>query len=232
MISVRRVGLMAEMQGRDLIRRRGALVLLVALPLAFYLVSSGDRHAPVTGGVGMAFAVSGAALFSILSSRDVDQRLVLTGYRPIELLLGRLGFLAPLGLAIAGGFGVVISLVSHPARWWIVAFGLATVALQAVSVGLAVGAALPRELEGTLVLIGVIGVELATKPDAAFAKLLPFDGARRIIEAGMAHSGPIAAPFGASLVYSAALLAAARVLVAHRVFVRRPTALAPIDLRG
>jgi hypothetical protein len=31
----------------------------------------------------------------VLSSRDVDQRLVLCGYRPIELLLGRLLFPGP-----------------------------------------------------------------------------------------------------------------------------------------
>ena len=168
---VGRVLLMAEMHGRDLIRRHVALGLLVALPLSFYLASAGrDAFAPVTGGIGMAFAVSGAALFSIMSARGVDQRLVLAGYRPVELLLGRLGFLGPLALALAATFTALMERLSHPTRIWIVGLGLAAVALQAVPFGLAVGAAVPRELEGTLVVIGVIGVQLASGSDAAVSK--------------------------------------------------------------
>ena len=87
MTAPQRVVMMAEMHGRDLVRRRVALALLVALPLSFYLASAGSGDGAVaTGGVGMAFAVAGAALFSELSSADVDQRLVLGGYRPFELL--------------------------------------------------------------------------------------------------------------------------------------------------
>ena len=68
---------MAEMHGRDLVRRHAALGLLIALPLSFYLASSSSHGAVSSGGVGMAFAVSGAALFSVLSSREADQRLIL-----------------------------------------------------------------------------------------------------------------------------------------------------------
>ena len=71
---------MGEMHGRDLTRRHVALGLLVALPLSFYLASSAQAtESFVAGGVGMAFSVSGATLFSILSSTEVDQRLVLGG---------------------------------------------------------------------------------------------------------------------------------------------------------
>ena len=76
MKSLRRVVIMAEMHGRDLTMRHAALALLVALPLSFYLASIGNyHHAIVAGGVGMAFAISGATLFSVLSSGEVDQRL-------------------------------------------------------------------------------------------------------------------------------------------------------------
>jgi hypothetical protein len=89
--------MMAEMHGRDLLRRPAALLLLLALPMAFY-VSAGDPDtAAGAGGVGMAFAVAGATLFSTISSAEVDRRLVLGGYRPVELVLGRLLFLGPLG---------------------------------------------------------------------------------------------------------------------------------------
>ena len=58
-----RVLIMAEMHGRDLLRRHVALLLLVALPLAFYLSSGrSGRYAVTAGGVGMAFAIAGATL--------------------------------------------------------------------------------------------------------------------------------------------------------------------------
>ena len=82
----------AEMQGRDLVRRRLALVILVALPLAFYLSMIGnptDPFALVAGGIGMSWSVASAALFAVLAARRVDPRLVLAGYRPRDLLLGR-----------------------------------------------------------------------------------------------------------------------------------------------
>jgi hypothetical protein len=217
-----RIVLMAEMHGRDLIRRHAAIGLLIALPLSFYLASaSDDAHAPVTGGIGMSFAVSGAALFSIMSARAVDQRLVLAGYRPVELLLGRVGFLGPLALSIAAGFAVLMSRLSHPARIWIVVLGLAAVALQAVPFGLAIGAAVPRELEGTLALIGVIGVQLASHSDSVATKVLPFHGPRRLIEAGLVHHGALLLPGLVTAAYGTALLIVARVLIARRIMVRK-----------
>jgi hypothetical protein len=223
--SFRRVLTMGEMHGRDLLRHRGALALLVALPLSFYLSAvDAERAQPfVAGGVGMAFSISGATLFSILSSREVDQRLVLSGYRPIELLLGRLLFLAPFGLVIAAGFATLMSVASDPARPGLLAFAVATVAAAAVPFGLAVGAAVPRELEGTLVLIGVVGVQLASDSDTLVAKLLPFYGPRRLIEVGAVGDGPVAWPLLLTVAYSVALLVAARLFVASRVrIVRHP----------
>jgi hypothetical protein len=214
--------MMAEMHGRDLVRRRVALGLLVAVPLSFYLTSAGrDSGAPLTGGVGMAFAVSGATLFSIVSTHAVDQRLVLAGYRPIELLLGRIGFLGPLGLAIAAAFVALMAGMSHPARIWVVAMGLAAVALQAVPFGLAVGAAVPRELEGTLAIIGVVGVQLASGSGTVVAKTLPFYGPGKLIEAGIEGHGPLLIPTTIAAVYGVGLLIAARVFISRRVFVRR-----------
>lgn len=225
MFSMRRVIVMAEMHGRDLVRRHVALGLLVALPLSFYLSSGRSGHGGVAaGGVGMAFAVAGATLFSALSSLEVDQRLILSGYRPLELLIGRLLFLGPLGLCIAAGFAALMVTLSHPHNGWIVALGVAAVALQSVPFGLAVGAVVARELEGTLVLIGIVGVQLATAPGSGVAKALPFYGARRLIDAGVDGHGPIAVPLVQTILYGAALLVTARVFVGPRLNVtRHPT---------
>jgi hypothetical protein len=220
--SFQRILIMAEMYGRDLTRRHAALALLVALPLSFYLASAGSGDNAVSaGGTGMAFAVSGATLFSILSSHEVDQRLVLGGYRPIELLLGRVLFLGPLGLVIAGGFSLLMGLVSHPDRPWVLFLGVAVVGLQSVPFGLAVGAALPHELEGTLVLIGVIGIQLAVSSTSTVAKVLPFYGPRRLVESSLAANGPILGPMIQTGLYALALLVIARIFVARRVAVER-----------
>lgn len=220
MKSLRRILIMAEMHGRDLTMRHAALALLVALPLSFYLASIGNHHrAIVAGGVGMAFAISGATLFSVLSSSEVDQRLVLSGYRPHELLLGRLVFLGPMGLTIGAAFAVLMSTVSHPARPWLTFVGVGAVALQSIPFGLAVGAAVPRELEGTLVLIGVVGMQLAAPSTSVVSHVLPFYGPQELLSASMSGHGPIAVPLLLTFVYGFALLVLARLLVGRRVAV-------------
>src|SRR6266511_49793 len=107
-----RIWTVAEMQGRDLARRRLALVLLVALPLAFYGAMAGhESDAIIPGGIAMAFSVAGAAIFSVLSARAVDQRLTLAGLRPSELLLGRLLLLEVFSLPIVGGSIALMAVV-------------------------------------------------------------------------------------------------------------------------
>ncbi len=222
MISLQRILIMAEMHARDLTRRHVALGLLVALPLSFYLSAAGARGGAVTaGGIGMAFAVSGATLFSVLSSEEVDQRLVLGGYRPVELLVGRLLFLGPLGLLIAALFTVLMVIRSDPERPWVLFLAVAVVALQSVPFGLAVGAALPHELEGTLVLIGVIGIQMAVDTSSTVAKVLPFYGPSRLIEASLVPDEAIAGALVQTAVYGFALLVLARVFIARRVAVQR-----------
>jgi hypothetical protein len=213
--------IMAEMHGRDLTRRHAALALLIALPLSFYLVSANNVNAVAAGGVGMSFSVSGAALFSVLSSRHVDQRLVLTGYQPIELLLGRLFFLGPLGLLIGGGFSALMAIRSSPDQPWVMALGVAAVALQSVAFGLAVGAIVPLELEGTLVLIGVIGVQLAVQVRSRVSKVLPFYGPRRLLFTSVATHGSIAGPLFQTACYGAAMLLVTLVFIARRVDIER-----------
>lgn len=217
MESSRRVLIMAEMHGRDLLRRHAAMLLLVALPLAFYLSSGPARSSAVTtGGVGMAFAIAGATFFSTRSSDEVDQRLVLGGYRPIELLLGRLLFLGPLGLVIAAGFTVLMTLISRTQNPWIVLLGIGVVALQSIPLGLAVGAGVAHELEGTLMIIGVVGIQMAAPPSSVVAKLLPFHEPQALIIAGVHGRGAILLPLLESALYGIALMTLARILLRSR----------------
>jgi hypothetical protein len=210
------------MHGRDLLRRHVAIALLLALPLCFYFASQkAGRDAVPSGGIGMAFAVSGAALFSAISSLPVDQRLILSGYRPGELLVGRLLFLGPLGLVIAAAFAALMSAVSHPEQPVLLGVAIGVVALQSVPFGLAVAAIAPRELEGTLVVIGVVGMQMATRGQGVVAKILPFYGPRRLITTAVDGSGAVAGPLLQTAAYGVGLLILARLFMARRLVVRR-----------
>ena len=178
-----RVLLPAEMAGRELFRRRTALGLLTLLPLAFYAASRSDSgYAPVLGGIAMAFSISGAAIFCVMASRRLDSRLVLSGYRPRELMIGRLLLLESLGAVVALVFSGVIILGSNPADPGELVAGVFLVTLCAVPFGLAVGALVPSELESVLILIGVVGVQLTLSSHNPVSKFLPFWGAQRLLD--------------------------------------------------
>ena len=115
--------------------------------------------------------------------------------------------------------------LSHPARPWVLALGVAAVALESVPFGLAVGAAVPKELEGTLVLIGVVGMQMAVEVDSGLSRVLPFYGPRQLIEASLSPDAGLAVPIAQSLVYAVALLAIARIFLARRISVHRPLAI-------
>jgi hypothetical protein len=223
-VNVRRILLPAEMTGRELVRRRVALGLLTALPLAFYGAQAhhSDRAA-ITGGIAMAFSIAGASIFTALGARPVDERLVLAGYRPRELLLGRLVLLEVFGLAVAGLFSVVMVLGTGPSDPWALVLGVALVAITSVPFGLAVGALVPQDLEGVLILIGVVGVQLTLESTQTVAELLPFWGPQRLLQHSIDPTVGIGAALPVDLVYGLALLALAAELMRRRA----PEPLAP-----
>jgi hypothetical protein len=211
-----------EMQGRDLARRWLALGLLVALPLSFYgAMAPHSSHAVIPGGIAMAFSLAGVAIFSVLAARRVDERLALAGMRTGELVAGRLLCLVALSVPIVGGSAALMAAVSDPPRPWVLGGGVALVALVAVPFGLAVGALLPRELEATLVLIGVVGIQLSLDPSVVLAKVLPFYGPERLIDSSLGSTFSVWIVVAASLAYAAALLVGSLLLMGRRVRVRR-----------
>ncbi len=222
MIRPSRVAAIAEMQGRDLARRHLALALLVALPLAFYGSLAGhDVTAVIPGGVAMAFSVAGASIFSVHSARAVDQRLVLAGFRPSDLIMGRVVVLEALALPVVGGTAAIMAIVSSPPRPWILGLAVGMVAFVAVPFGLAIGALVPRELEATLVLICVVGIQLSLGGSETLAKFLPFWGPRRLIDVALGESFSVFRMVAVSLGYAAALFVASIILMTRRVRVIR-----------
>jgi hypothetical protein len=95
------------------------------------------------------------------------------------------------------------------------------VALQSIPFGLAAGAAVPRELEGIPVLIGVVGMQLAVDQDSLVSKLLAFYGPQELISSSLGSDGPVAGPLVLTVLYGPGLLIVARVFLARRIGVTR-----------
>jgi hypothetical protein len=223
MSAAARIGAVTEAHGRDLARRRAALLLLTLLPLAFYAALAGhSNHAVVTTTVAFAFSGGGAAIFSSLAAADVDRRLVLAGYRPFELLAGRLAVLLATSLPIAVLGAVVMTSVSHPGRPAYLFGAVVLSAAIAVPFGLAVGAVVRRELEATLILIGVVGIQLSVEPTSRLSGALPFGQPRRLALASVSGSAHPLTVVGLSLGYAAGLLLVAALINHARLGQIRP----------
>ena len=191
----------AEMQFRDLRRRPVALAILAVLPLAFYLsLLSSPHYAVIAGTIGMSFAVAGASLFSLLGTRRAEPLLALSGYTTTDLLAGRLLLLLALGLVLAGGSIGLMAGLTRPGDLPALLLAGALMAAVSVPLGLCVASVLPRELEGTLTIIGIVGVELSLPANAALAPFLPLFGAVRLAEVAVGYA---TSPLWVALLHSA-----------------------------
>ena len=174
----------AEMTLREVARRRSVLLFLALLPLAFYLSRRGDHLGQSIRFVclGIGWALATAALFAGNAGRGLEPRLRLSGYSALPLHLGRLVALWVLGAALAAPYFVLIVLDDQlpGTRYGAIALILAGVVLVAPPFGLLLSAVLPRELEGTLVLLTVVGLQMLVEPEALTARLLPFWFVREI----------------------------------------------------
>jgi hypothetical protein len=196
--------------GRILARRRTALLVLGLLPLAFYgALYRHNPHAIRVGGVASAFSTGGAGIFSMLPARTVDQRLVLAGYRPSVLVLGRLLILEAISLVISAVVSIVMIIGTSPRHPADVLAGVVLVGVVAAPLGLALGALLPRELEATLVLIGVVGIQLTARSDTVISRLLPFHAPGQLLDASTGGQVAFWPRLAVTAGYAVALLAIA-----------------------
>ena len=180
--------------------------------------------------MGVGWGVAAAALFSVIGSAARDRRLVLAGFRPWELLLAR--FLILLLIAVPISLMPVALLAGFadtpPTNLGLVWLGSLFTAVVAIGVGLIVGSLLPRQLEGTILLIGLVGVELSIPMTLTFRHYLPFFGPQALFTAGRFAADPlIAIHVLRSLAWTLGLTAVAVALWTRHVRVRRWGAPAP-----
>ena len=171
----------ANLSTREVGRRWAALLLVVTLPLWFYLVRrdlTGQSTRMLTLGIG--WAVSTLTLFVVNASRGVDPRLRLTGASVLSLVGGRLLAMTGVGVALAVGYWTMVGLDQDVLHLWAALVMMLVTALVAPALGALIGATLPRELEGALALLSVCAVQMLADPAGLTAKLMPFWSAREI----------------------------------------------------
>jgi len=214
----------AEMQARDLSRRRLAVVMLAALPLLLYMsIPPGEGWELTPGAVGLSWSVGGVSLFSALGWRQVDPRLSLAGYDAAAQLLGRLLPLVALGLLLAAAMTPLLLLRSQPADESALALAVVLTVLVGGPLGLAIGALFARELEGMLALIAVGGIAMSLPPDLAGAPATPLWGPMRLVVTAYEGDGAgVGAPTVHALASAALLGAVTWFAWRRRVRVRRP----------
>ena len=216
--------------GHDLLRRRGALILLTLLPGAFYLsvmgepIPAGAEPWPLyVGAVGIAWAVAGGAFFLAVAARKVDPRLLLAGYDRIDLMAGRVAFLLGFAGVIALSYSVLLSALSG-AEWWPLAMAVVLVGSIAVSLGLALASLVPRELEGVIGLVLIVGVQSSVPLSSPVASFLPFYGPMRLVAEAWAHTSPDLIWVAHAFVASVSFLAIATVAWSRSTFVAESAA--------
>ncbi len=189
-------------------------------PLAWTEIPVRDNWPEFTLLMGVAWAMGAAALFSVIGSGGRDRRLVLTGFRPWEIMLAR--FLILLSIAIPVSLIPVVIIAGFstlpPPSIGLVWLGSFFTAAVGAAIGLTVGSLLPRPLEGTLLLLGIIGLEMMTPFSVSFRHYLPLYGPQTLFLAGRWTSEPsILIHVLRSLAWAAGLSAFAIVLWTWRV---------------
>lgn len=229
---MRRTYAVAEAALREMLRRRVVLGILLLLPLAFYLSRRGDHLGQSIRFVclGLGWALSTAALFSGSAGRAIEPRLRLSGYATRHLVGGRLAALWTVGVLLSTPYFLLVRFDQHDVRYGAVALIMALTVAVAPPFGLALSAVLPRELEGTLVLLVVIGLQMMLDPAGTAAHVLPFWFSREIATYAIDHTGRGYLDRGLLHGLSAALLLTAVATVAWRVRQGRRTHLEFVPL--
>ncbi|MFB9311650.1 hypothetical protein [Nocardioides plantarum] len=168
---------------QELLRRRGALIMLIALPLAFYLARRDiPSSAIVVLALGVGWAVATLALFNTVNSLKLDRRLRVAGFTARAILAGRLLAVLLFGLVLSFAYLLLALLDQEVARPGGVALMMMCAVVVGAPLGMAVGLLLRSELEGALALLIFLATQFMTNPDRLLAHLLPLWSVRGVAD--------------------------------------------------
>lgn len=168
---------------QELLRRRNAVVMLVALPLAFYLARRDiPSSAIVVLALGVGWAVSTLALFSTVNALGLDCRLRVAGFTIRAILFGRILAIVLFGLVLSVAYLGLAILDQDVGRPGGVALMLLCAVLVGAPLGVATGLLLRSELEGALALLIVLATQFMTNPERLLAHFLPLWSVRGVAD--------------------------------------------------
>jgi hypothetical protein len=197
---------------RDYRRNAVLWVLLVGLPVVFItlsiavtpdepapvelvengrrglqLLSMTDLHGAIMVPITVGFLAGLAGLFVALGSAEGDRRLVLAGYRPLEVLAARLGVIVSAALLTTGVSLAVTGVSFTPAVWVTFAIANGLVAVTYGMIGVLIG---PRFglLGGLYLMLALPFIDIGIAQNAMFdaapptwAAFMPAHGAVRVL---------------------------------------------------
>jgi len=173
--------LRADTTIRGVMRRRFTVAMLAAMPIVFYLVTRDTPGRSVRSLVfGISWSVSTVAYFAAVSTLDIEPRLVVAGWRRRQLVTGRLAGLLAIVAALSGLYVGIVALDQDVRSVGAVTLDFAVTGIVAVAVGTAVAALTPKEMEGTLVLFFLAGLQAIANPFASWSRALPFWSSREL----------------------------------------------------
>ncbi|WP_248905699.1 hypothetical protein [Halocatena marina] len=212
--------------GRAFFRARVNIALLVALPivmiegfgramgvvpdLPFMEVVPADQGRMLGALFSTAFITGLLGLFQIVSAQQADRRLVRTGFSPGMLLATRLATVAGFGLLVATVSFVVLYRSLSPNAPVIAFVSLALAGITYGLLGVLVGAVVPDELTGSLVLVfiadidGFLGVGL--KNTIAVKTLFPLHYPQTLFESAALDGAVAVENVVGGLVYGGVLV--------------------------
>ena len=93
-----------------------------------------------------------------------------------------------MGAALTAPYFVLVRFDQHDVRYGAIALIMTLTVPVSAALGLALSTVLPRELEGTLVLLVVVGLQMMMDPDGTASRVLPFWYTREIATYAIDHA--------------------------------------------
>lgn len=210
---------------REHLRARLTIVMLVAIPAMFVIVSAavlgefasalggsvaGQSATALGAGWAAAFLAGALGFFQVASSRDADRRLALAGLGPTRVAAARIGASLVLGLLVTVVAFLTLWVragIAHPAH---AAVAILAFALIYIGIGTLVGSFVSGALEGSLAVAFIFLIDAFSGPgmsaSGGIAEVMPTRNAADVLIAAGAGQGSPAGDWAAVGLTSAAAL--------------------------
>lgn len=242
--SLQRVSVSFKMQWLEILRRGPTLLMIVGLPLIFFLVmyyTSSSYPMPIEvweieglrqvsvdhrnfvalllAVMGMGWGMAATALFNVVGGVDTDRRLIVCGYKAMELMIARLATLMSVVVVLSFVFMVPVLVLLEPNFPLVVWLSTLLGGFIAVGTGLVLGSLISRQLEAMIGVIAIFGIEMAmATSNAAIEQYLPLHFANELLKAGAFATEPqILRPMLLSMGYGTVLFVTALLVWSRRV---------------